>query len=597
MSQKKLKEVIKKLVQEYSGTGDAASTGLTSDDGNNVTSPRIGGSYRDAEEEIFAYLMKNKGFGGAGAQRVGDKYTGNYPNRQKFVKFEGLKTFIKKVLEEMEVEEQAYGHATLTTQGQAKSRASVPTDEYPFTARPKTRLPGVWEEDEDEKEIIEQIAGAPAGGGEDPRIKRNLKRIKDNSLENNDLGLDNERIRIEKTVSNLGKTQSEHTKKVNDIEAQIQALNSKEEQIKQFITQVSAELHQKFPEDPNLNKELEGMIDEQPTDLLDYTPEQMKQKDALNKELQKWRKQIDDIDTKKDGLIQQKSDLISANAKMAGTQSSAISKQRSALRQREKEMKKQEKEMMEELYKKYIKDRKNKDLMEYMDSYKREILLEKAIEKFFKEFDKGQTDEEIIRTFAERGVVVPEPFVKKARDQHKKLKQDKLDIENLEQETKEFKKVSMINEPEKLLSSRLFNEEIKEAKIKKRYPIPPEIKDALENKLKMKPLIRFVKNLKALNSIPPAYRIFLLNGQYFDIYYEQYSLMAKIETDEYFLADIDDRNYAIKHINRLMTKSIIKKGEEEDLGDLGDIGGGTGGSPPPPPKPPPTPTPITTPEA
>ena len=249
------------------------------------------------------------------------------------------------------------------------------------------------------------------------------------------------------------------------------------------------------------------------------------------------------------------------------------------------------------LYKKYIKDRKNKDLMEYMDSYKREILLEKAIEKFFKEFDKGQTDEEIIRTFAERGVVVPEPFVKKARDQHKKLKQDKLDIENLEQETKEFKKVSMINEPEKLLSSRLFNEEIKEAKIKKRYPIPPEIKDALENKLKMKPLIRFVKNLKALNSIPPAYRIFLLNGQYFDIYYEQYSLMAKIETDEYFLADIDDRNYAIKHINRLMTKSIIKKGEEEDLGDLGDIGGGTGGSPPPPPKPPPTPTPITTPEA
>ena len=104
---------------------------------------------------------------------------------------------------------------------------------------------------------------------------------------------------------------------------------------------------------------------------------------------------------------------------------------------------------------------------------------------------------------------------------------------------------------------------LKEQKIKKRYPMPPEIKDALENKLKMFPLIRFVKNLKAVNSIPPSYRIFLLNGQHFDIIYEDYSLMAKIGIDEYYLADLDERNYAIKHINRLMTKPIMKTGEEE----------------------------------
>ena len=54
---------------------------------------------------------------------------------------------------------------------------------------------------------------------------------------------------------------------------------------------------------------------------------------------------------------------------------------------------------------------------------------------------------------------------------------------------------------------------LKEQKVKKRYPMPPEIKDALENKLKMFPLIRFVSNLKAINSIPPSYRIFLLNGK------------------------------------------------------------------------------------
>ena len=111
---------------------------------------------------------------------------------------------------------------------------------------------------------------------------------------------------------------------------------------------------------------------------------------------------------------------------------------------------------------------------------------------------------------------------------------------------------------------------LKEQKVKKRYPMPPEIKDALENKLKMFPLIRFVSNLKAVNSIPPSYRIFLLNGQHFDIYYEDYSLMAKIGIDEYYLADLDERNYAVKHINRLMTKPIIKVGDEEETEDIGD---------------------------
>ena len=84
----------------------------------------------------------------------------------------------------------------------------------------------------------------------------------------------------------------------------------------------------------------------------------------------------------------------------------------------------------------------------------------------------------------------------------------------------------------------------------KQYPAPPEILDALKNKLKMDPIIRYVENLKAVNSIPPSYRVFLLNGNHFDIYYEEFSLMAKIGTKDYFLADLDQRNYAIKDINR-----------------------------------------------
>ena len=125
-----------------------------------------------------------------------------------------------------------------------------------------------------------------------------------------------------------------------------------------------------------------------------------------------------------------------------------------------------------------------------------------------------------------------------------------------------------------------------EATIVKRYPMPPEIKYALENDLRMKPLQRFVKNLKAVNSIPPSYRIFLLNGKHFDIIYEDYSLMAKIGIDEYYLGDLDEKNYAIKHINRLMTKPILKKqGEEDEETTPTPPAGDAPKSPSPPPSP------------
>ena len=126
-----------------------------------------------------------------------------------------------------------------------------------------------------------------------------------------------------------------------------------------------------------------------------------------------------------------------------------------------------------------------------------------------------------------------------------------------------------------------------ENKIVKRYDIPEEIKDALETQLEMYPLIRFVSNLKAVNSIPPSYRVFLLNGNHFDIIYEDYSLMVKIDKTEYYLADLDERNYAKKHINRLLVDPIMKTGDEEEEDTAIDTPSPT----PTPPPPPPTPTP------
>ena len=58
MEKLKLKEIIKKLVQEYTGTG---ASGGNATDGNDITSPR---PFADDKEEIENYIFKNI-YGGA----------------------------------------------------------------------------------------------------------------------------------------------------------------------------------------------------------------------------------------------------------------------------------------------------------------------------------------------------------------------------------------------------------------------------------------------------------------------------------------------------------------------------------------------------
>ena len=119
----------------------------------------------------------------------------------------------------------------------------------------------------------------------------------------------------------------------------------------------------------------------------------------------------------------------------------------------------------------------------------------------------------------------------------------------------------------------------------RKYNVPSEILDVLKNRLKINPLVRYIDYLKAVNSIPPSYRVFLHNGEFFDIIREDFSLMAKIGSKEYYLNDIDEKNYAIKHINRLLIGPKMKSDQDED-GDEKDI------SSPSPSTPTPTPTPT-----
>ena len=125
--EEKLRELINKFLQEYSGHHTMKNA-----------SPR---PFADDEDEIESYTYKSI-YGGDGGHYKNEPAFHN-PNRTKMGMFE-LKKFIEDT-----IKEQAYNHATLTTQGLPNSsRAIVPTDEYPFSARPKSRLPGIMEEDE-----------------------------------------------------------------------------------------------------------------------------------------------------------------------------------------------------------------------------------------------------------------------------------------------------------------------------------------------------------------------------------------------------------------------------------------------------------------
>tara|TARA_R110000782_G_scaffold246671_1_gene333339 strand:- start:324 stop:716 length:393 start_codon:yes stop_codon:yes gene_type:complete len=100
--------------------------------------------------------------------------------------------------------------------------------------------------------------------------------------------------------------------------------------------------------------------------------------------------------------------------------------------------------------------------------------------------------------------------------------------------------------------------------MEEKYPVPPEILDTLQIDLRLKPIIRYVDYLKAANTVPPSYEVFLLNGKSFFIIYEEFSLAVKIENKKYFLGNLEEKSLAIQHINKLLTEPIFdpSKGEE-----------------------------------
>tara|TARA_B110000240_G_C13406386_1_gene413283 strand:- start:262 stop:702 length:441 start_codon:yes stop_codon:yes gene_type:complete len=95
------------------------------------------------------------------------------------------------------------------------------------------------------------------------------------------------------------------------------------------------------------------------------------------------------------------------------------------------------------------------------------------------------------------------------------------------------------------------------------YPVPPEIRNALENNLKLKPLVRYISTIKASATVPPSYRVFFNNNQSIDLYIEEIGIRAAINNRYYWLQDVREANEAMVELNRVLTQPIPVSGEEE----------------------------------
>ena len=110
-----------------------------------------------------------------------------------------------------------------------------------------------------------------------------------------------------------------------------------------------------------------------------------------------------------------------------------------------------------DLLKDYLSSRKDTNLNEQMEFYKKEakrnILMESAYQKFQELFDMGRTDEEAILDYANKGVQVPESIVKSFREQYNKMKEMKLEYMKNEQEFKNQAKEIVNNPPEEVVNN------------------------------------------------------------------------------------------------------------------------------------------------
>ena len=406
---KKLEITIDKLLKEYTGTG---ASGGNAGDGNNMVSPRPYDS--DKEEVQKAYTDKNV-YGAEGGHYKKEPAFHN-PNRQKMGMFE-LKDFIKKIVQEIEVEEQAYTHATLTTQGQSIYRA-----------------PGVWEEELQEQLTPDEMKGF---NNKKTHHQKAIAQIDIDMAEESRKAIS---VALQQQTSQMGPQLSQIDQQIYGANVSIK---DKKNQLRQLRTQLE-ELNEKFD---NTNIEDEELRIKLLEDI-----------DVLEGQIDTTKEEISGLNDQRGQLNQQRDQLLAAKSQSSAAASTQMKQADAAIRDQRKAMNQIGKEQMQEnVYKQYMKERANINLMEQMDSYTENT--RGSLQKFFEMFEDGKTNEEVLQYYAKEGIKIPESYIgktKKAFEQYKKMK---LDLQFLEQEAKDFKKPLELSQElkPKQLTSKLKN--------------------------------------------------------------------------------------------------------------------------------------------
>ncbi len=206
------------------------------------------------------------------------------------------------------------------------------------------------------------------------------------------------------------------------------------------------------PENEEARKELLKMIQDLEISL-----------DTVEDEIEQSTDQRRTITQQRDQILKQRSQA-QAQAQVALTQANK------AIRDQERARNQIGKTMQENIIKQYFKKRKNINLMEQVDMYKKQT--KGSLKQFFEMFEKGKTNEEVLRHYAEKGISIPESYITKAKKYFESYKKLQLELGFMEQEAKDFKKSPVLeDEPteNKQLASGLFKEYIKKelTKLKK----------------------------------------------------------------------------------------------------------------------------------
>jgi len=485
MNKEKLRELIAKLVKEYTGTG---ASGGNAGDGNNITSPR---PFADDVDELKNYLHKNI-YGGEGGHYRKDSDPFNY-NRLKMPMFE-----VK--------ENTFYGNLEHPIQLSPVTKVSVPTEEFPFSRKPKRTATGMMEDEVHGKEVVISAEGLKKAiefigkrleklpnsaldklyklfdvknlkelidiFPEDLKdLKPILKKMKPEEAEKfgiaiNKIHVDLKRKNMEENVNE----QADPAAKAYEIGLKRLQKGVLRYQLKYIEKQRAKALSQAATAGQQASKGFDDQIKALSDQIkaIDNPPKQ-KQNEGMNActkcgkmghdashhkhdhEGKMAKSQLYKIHQYAERLLHMLPDDAQLPAWVQSKFTNAAHSIGAAFH-----------------YLDYETMSHHDNLMENMDSYKREALVEGTMKKFFRLFEKGKTNEEVLRLYAGKGVTIPETFLSKARKQYENLKKAKLEIEFSEQEAKDIVTISTKAPDvqlfdmgdEKELSSRLYDEKL-----------------------------------------------------------------------------------------------------------------------------------------